>query len=533
MKYLTLFFVLLCSVITQAQDSTLVLSNPIDISKDGWNTVLQLKNGNTMLFHFEMNRHTVVKVFDKAGKEIASRKVEFKNVDVTRLNQAYFVNLCEINNEAVLFISQDIDNLNTLMRLRFNSMTGSLIAEEKAIKSESFRKTTITCLIKKDDVENYAILTYTYTPVDSGASIKLIKFNNKHEVVNEVPFFIPVKREDELYLGSAQIDPCGDIVVTLVMSKIIQYGALNENTLILLYMPEGKDIFHISKMLIPDGLTISYAAFAKNTFADNINLFITMHQGERMKHFTMHQGGSVKHSVVSYIERYKRAMLIYSTDMSDAKIVTMKNERADDLIKQAGKKGSSEGSHYLAHSTNDRGVSTIVLENSDITLDVAQEWRYKDMYYSGKIYITQVDDNGTEIWATVIPKSNYLLRSETFPKVFGVTCREELYSSLCFNSQKSHYILFNDTESNFNKSLSDSLSDVYSYDTTNTVYYQIGKKNAITKRHFFNNTGTGVYNNIYPTSAHFMRQTQMLAVVSKQTAGKKSTIHIAWRKMED
>ena len=98
MKLLTRLFLFFAFVTTQtfAQDSTLIISQPVEIGADGWNKVLQLSNGNTMLFHFENSKLIRSVVFDKQGKQIASAKPETKKLDVNVLSNARFMGLYEI-----------------------------------------------------------------------------------------------------------------------------------------------------------------------------------------------------------------------------------------------------------------------------------------------------------------------------------------------------------------------------------------------------------------------------------------------------
>ena len=78
-----------------------------------------MKNGNTMLFHFEPRKAVVVKVFDTSHKEIASQKHVCKILDINYFYYAIFKGLYDINGEAVLFMEQEHLNKRQLVRGAF------------------------------------------------------------------------------------------------------------------------------------------------------------------------------------------------------------------------------------------------------------------------------------------------------------------------------------------------------------------------------------------------------------------------------
>src|SRR6185437_446824 len=100
-----LFFLLFFTATSLfAQDKACEVSSPIDLHLDGWNKVLLMRNGNTLLLHLEHNKPLVIKVFSKERKEIASQKYFCDVLDINTLDMASFKGFYDINGEAVLFI---------------------------------------------------------------------------------------------------------------------------------------------------------------------------------------------------------------------------------------------------------------------------------------------------------------------------------------------------------------------------------------------------------------------------------------------
>src|ERR1700743_209686 len=99
-KYIALFFSIMAFA-GYAQEKKYDISAPTDISRTGYNKVLCMKNGNTMLFHLELGKPMVVKVFDSLHKEVASQKCITRAIDESKFKEnSLFEGLFEVNGEA-------------------------------------------------------------------------------------------------------------------------------------------------------------------------------------------------------------------------------------------------------------------------------------------------------------------------------------------------------------------------------------------------------------------------------------------------
>lgn len=520
MKYLIAAFSIFLSLNVIAQDSTLLISAPIDISKDGWNKLLQFKNGNTALFHFEVNKSFLIKVFDASGKEIASKKYLPTIVDPTALDKAFFDGLYDINGEAVLFITQDIDNVQTLVRLRFNAMNAGIISEERIVKSDNFNKRISAYVLKHDASDDYSIFCYMDLQTDTATTVKLIKYNAKHEMIKEIPYTTTKKGIDEVSFVSADIDINGNILAAIQQSKIVQYPALYDRTLKILYMPANEDKFIPVSMSVENGLDIQSGRHTVNTFAENVN-FITSRK------WHVYDKGIHQYDIAT------QSMYIFPNDFSKVNNVSFRYNLANKILREvSGDSNSKFTGWVVAAITNDRGITTIISESKGIPRYFIDKWPNNAVMASGDICITQLDDLGNEMWATIVPKNNYYIVTETFPAVFHTTSRYEYYTSTFVNTPKRSYVLFNTTVENYNKSLNQKQADVFDYENTNAILYCVGKKNTVVKKYLVAGTEGESYT-ILPRSEHFRLENNKLAILASRKKDSKSTFHIAWRKMED
>lgn len=525
MKFIARFLLFIFIINTaKAQDSTIFISDPIDITQDGWNKVLQLSNGNTMLFHFEKRKGILVKVYDKTHKEISSKKHVPEILDINTLERTFFDALVEVNNEALLFVTQDIDNNETLIRLRYDGETGRFLGEEKVIKSQSFLKKTSTYVLTREGASDYAIFCYMSLPTDTITEVKLIRYNDKHQMIAEVPYTVRSKAYDNINFISAEMDQSGDIMTTLQLAKIIQYPVLYDYTYVLLYMPKDENKFVYSEVKMPTNMKVVNAKFTVNKFADNINMITT-------KEWLSAETKGLKNETVGSI---LQGMYIFPKDFSAVSSASFSCTKANEYIR---KHIDSNASKYygtiIDQNTDDRGITTVVFESKSMPESLYEKWIKYSPRAAGNLCVTKLDDKGDEIWATVIPKTHYYVQMESKPVVFYSKNTQDLFSTVSLNTSKNHYILYNESEENFKKADFEKQSQVFDYTTTNAVLYNINRKNIVTKRHFFSGNTDGQFMHIYPGSQSFHKANKILAIMMRKKAGKAESLHIAWRKMED
>ena len=127
LKHYFAILLLLLSFGATGQTTSWNKTTTIDLPETGWNKVLCMKNGNTLLFHFEVAKSVHVFVFDSGCKQVAELKHPCGKLDINNFKTSLFKGLYDINDEAVLFIEQEHNSWRELVRLRFNSRDGGLI----------------------------------------------------------------------------------------------------------------------------------------------------------------------------------------------------------------------------------------------------------------------------------------------------------------------------------------------------------------------------------------------------------------------
>lgn len=521
MKKLTFFTLLWLAVFTtRAQsDPSSFISSPIDISTAGWNKVLQMQNGNTLLFHFEWKKNAIVKVFDKDHKEIATVKPEFRLMDLRQIDNAVFSGLMDVNGEATLFISQQVDNVKSLVRLRFSGIDGKLVEEERIVKSASLSKETITRVLRGLDDSGYNIACFTYKEPDTAAIIKLIQYNSSHIVENELTYEIPTYGYDYASLQSAGEDRSGNILLVSSLSKIIQYPELMDQTLALAYLPKGAKKFITNKIMLPERVGLGSSAFTVNQFAGSINMVVN-------KVWVTKYGKD-------YVRQEHEAIMILPESITGMKEKNLDHNIAD---KEFSRVTNDVNAHYYGNInsvyTSDAGKTTVIFEdhnkiNKD---DKVKNYRIR---CAADLCIAEYDDEGNEIWSTILPKANYYSPVNYPPVVFNTFSESELYHTVFLHNKRSHYILYNEIEQNFNKKLGDSLIATYDYDNADIVCYSINRKNEVSKQRILSDNDKGIHRQLYSGSVNYDIENNSIAGLMKQNKAGQTTLHLLWYKFID
>lgn len=526
MKKIALYLILLCcSFRLYAQDIPVEISEPIDISNFGWNKVLQMKNGNTLLFHFEIRKGMLIKVFDKNRKEISTQKYLPKVLDMNGINVAGYKGLYEIGGEAVLFISQDIMNHGTLLRLRFDANTGRAIAEDKALESPSFQHRNVGRVLKNPGEDEYYILsTYTTTTKENEIHLNLVKYSAKHEKLKELPLDIVAKdkKYDAVGLGHVNIDKSGAVLCLLQFSKMSSIPGVNDHMLMFVYTGKDDEKFLTREAELPTEVQTSNMYYTFNPFGQSFNIVL---ETNRVAGFT--EGAQTMK--LSYVQPL---VLITSSDFSSANLVELKDTMANKYFTANGANAWKYKGDILHIYTNNRGLTTAICRDQKLYYRGED---FNDINEPGVMGITQYDDKGAEIWATVVPKAPHYYNAvkEICPVVFSRTSEDGLFQTDCFNTKSGFYIVYNDVNHNFDKTLKDRpkpIGDVYQ---TNAVCYHLNRKREISKAYLLGKPEDGVFRHACNNSSMLDEFTAMYATVFEQRKGKDLSMHIAWCKVED
>ena len=545
MNYRTLLAVLSLLLCTNTVYADKVeLSEAIDMPNTGWNKVLQVSNGNTLLFHFEPRKSILVKVFDKDRKEVASEKFLGKTFDCGDLELSEFNGLYDINGEAALFFTQSILNNNTLMLLRFDAQTGKIIKEEALVRSPSFKARNTYSVVRNTVKGGYAVFCMKDLEANFKETLKLLVFDEKHTMAHEVP--VPISMDDYDFVEhvSTQCGNDGSYVVTLTYKKIIHFPNDIDRFLALCYLPDGSTAFSSVATKLPANTAPYFSMYTYNDFGGMLNLFLvnamTIYYKNGLQTLTR--------------EVYEPFMLMYNkADISSMKYTGISHKMANKYLQdQTGDTTTFIAPIPMTAYTNKYGMTTLISEENVLKLRIKNITTNRTLI--GHIVVTTMNDMGEETWSVILPKKQFV---ENVLTSYDLHNREKsarlfrradpnsdwLYqfvSHKSFMSPKGDcYVLYNDLPSNDHKNLASGVDSMYSnsadknYESTNAIFYKITKKREVSKSNLCNTSENGF---LYPAmieAGNFNEQTQTYSTIVLERSGDGYIHKLGWRVFED
>lgn len=502
-----------------SQDSSVVYSDPIDISDEGLNKLLLLKNGNTLLFHFESKKGIVIKIFNSKHNEILSKKYNsFSKLSTYKLGESRCENILEIKGETVVFISQRAGYKKKMIRLRFDSQTGTLKHEDDLYEALNYLKKGTGYLYCNPDSETYSILTCERKSVDtSQVSITFIKYNSSHQITKSIPVHIDYQYPERVeFIGSGH-NNTGALV--LVFRKVNYYVPKESNIVLqLLYLPVGSDSFSKSDFNLQAGFSPSRANCTFNGFAGTINIFLESVASEART--------SGKHTLA--FDYIANTLMVVNEDLTAPELKAINEDKISAYLKTNSYSGRFNG-EMLSRNTNRRGLTTMVSVNQNI---FQSDKEYDDFgLFSGDFGITQLDDHGNEIWGAVFPTGRVykqaLYQISGIP-IFNTLEEYCLYTKASILSNDNCYLLFNELDENFNKKLGDAFTPISDIKKTNAMYYQVDKRKKISKKYLFGEPTKGIYQQAFLGGMDYDKDKGICTLVMSIQKGEGRTNHIAW-----
>ncbi len=541
------FLLLLCNLFSFtlfAQSS--YYTSDIDIPREGWNKVLCMQNGGTVLLHFENDKAITVVTYDSSRNRLAEQKHLCRHLDVYILKLATFKGLYEVGGEAVLFMEQERMSRTRLIRLRFNAATAALIDETILTDEKSMNQRTINQVIKGKDDEGYAILHSVDVSQFRRCDIHVVYYNSAHVMTKDVPLAPDRKEHDYLDVLGAQSQPNG-IVVPVLLSKMASNATLHsdwigdkapvyEHIVDVYYLPkEGGPVRHtlidFSTDLVPYLSTYTF-----NPFAGKLNVHALSYIGYRYKFGTSLQWGDIMNNV----------FLAIDTGSMKTAFAIIKHKMATAAWRKADST-RSYGGIPLMTMTNDNGLTTMVSCAFSREYTATNTRNYHNNYLQ-HITVTQLDDDGNELYGVMLPLSQCVRTIDgTFsPDMF---CKrqtelpmqrnhpEQAYQRqfTAFNAymrKRELYIVFNDVKENFENNTGGQGDTVHDFSATEAFYYKMDRKRVISKHYLFDAPENDAYRSCFIESADFDEQRGVYASLVQYRKGKDITLHMAWKKLD-
>lgn len=560
MRLLLALLLYAVSCICHAQEKLYELSPPLNIKETGCNKVLCMKNGKTLLFHFERMKQILVKVFDGSHKEIVSRQDKYKAVDISLLEYATFKGLYEIGGEAVLFLDQDLMGKHCLLMLRYNADNGSLIEERLVGESKSENRRIKYYVMKHREEVGYEILFVMDKRHPKQNDMFIVYFNERHEAIKEKQLEIDRKKYDYLEIVGAESQPNG-VLITIGLDKpiiygratnmdfrlfgvsdhdsaIVEGGPVYDHFVAFYYLP--KDSADIKKgfMNVTESVFPFYSLYTYNPFAGAMNLLLYSQKPYKYLFGLNEQTGILSRNLFFKID---------PNDMT-AQVTLLKNKIANDTYRQQTDTGRSFEGMPMKLFTNENGLSTLVSQAYVRYGEPETHARYDYQDYLGNICVTQFDDNGNEIWGTVLPLAQYYNSNQKYlnekelcmrwqdQQLFG-DWPAEVYNRqfLSFNTYsngKDMFIIYNDYNKNFKNSLAKPGDTVYSFSTTNACFYKIDKQRNVGKHYLYGEPAVKEYKSSLIEGADYDEERGVYVSLVQCRKHNKTTLRMAWRRLE-
>ncbi|XZF13352.1 hypothetical protein ACTHGU_16315 [Chitinophagaceae bacterium MMS25-I14] len=471
-----------------------------------------MKNGYTLLFHFEKFKSVQVKVFDREHKLIAEQKHPCEFLDINTIDLAKFKNLIEINGEAVLFMEQPYLARESLIRIRFNGETGRIIKEEIIGRSGGGNDPVDFFVVKEAEKSEYAVLTARDIFHHPGSKTELNILDGKtHESIRKAELNIPgtftftslnkIKVENGIYycISSLYLYEDNKIKGAFLACSRLLPGDTAFSTRIIEMSPDE---------------TFDYSMLSYNDFAQAENLFVlnTYKTYKQVKGYT-------------FWERHCQSYFCpFSTStFQPGKIVPVSTGKLEEVLYSKLPRDTIHNAllyPQLMH-TNKNGASIVIYQEKSVIPKKSKMDYTKKLY--GNIGISILNDDGAEVFATAIPQRQYVFSEDR--DVFNYY---QIDGFSFIPSKTSYYIITNIHKDNFDRQVGDSLSATENTDASNTICYKIGKNRSVTRSWLLGTPTMDADNYALLSCCDFAPETNTYAVLVHRRKGDKTESCLAW-----
>lgn len=546
-KALLLICLLAVSAVTvYAQSPKIEISAPFDEPDDGWNKLLQVKNGNTLFFHFSKKGIAVV-VYDKSRKIASEQTITSELWEARKLRGSTINGLYEINGEAVLFLTQIVDRSVTLYRLRINTSTGTLI-EEKVISSiEQYKAGARWAMIyggvdpngfyvEKDPLSDaYAVVSVNSFAHESGERIKLSLYNGTHQELSKLFYGAP---------GSFKYIKFISMAVNDKEAILCAYGFNTEasggkdSKIILSRVKNRESAFEHQLLDFTDDFRATTGIMQYNPGSHMVQLLTLTLTSSKSQFFT---GKTTSYylPLLSYID---------PETLSIAFTKPVLCEKAGEYIAtHFNNKEAYSGVPQNMVINKDYSTTIITEELTQKTLTDSRTGAVMSQQTAlGNIGISEMDNAGVEKEGYGITKSqlsNGLIASFnqaektkgiwTYQQVAMMQAKNNHFLSFDYvSTEKNKYILFNDVTENFEKSDKEKKKTIIGISDCNTLCYKLGD-NKVEKAYLFGKPKDDDHNMFcYIQSSNYMKETNTYATLTVERNRRDKQSRIIWATFE-
>ncbi|PSL43368.1 hypothetical protein CLV51_10857 [Chitinophaga niastensis] len=207
MNYLrlpALLGILLWGAAAFAQVPIVTLGPAFEEPGDGWDKLMQLKNGNTIYLHFSKKDGLQVSVYNVQRELAVADTVRGQLWNAGDMESTEIDGIYEINGQPVIFLQQLVKYIPVLYRLVLDGQTGKLIREDKLGELPTIQHRSVfvqdnlashDCYVEKDpNSDYYAVALFAGGAIQKNDSIheriQVIHFSPAHEIINKGWFYL-------------------------------------------------------------------------------------------------------------------------------------------------------------------------------------------------------------------------------------------------------------------------------------------------------------------------------------------------------
>ncbi|RFS19100.1 hypothetical protein DVR12_25165 [Chitinophaga silvatica] len=257
---------------TQAQVPVVTLGPEFTVPEDGWDKLLQLKNGNTCYLNFNKKNGLTVTVYNSKREIVANDTINTQIWKATDLESTEVDGIFEINGQPVLFLQQLVKNSPILIRLVLDANTGKLLQEDKLGELPTVLHKSVMVsenlashdfYVEKDPKSDYyAIAAFNGSPIQKTDSlherISITHYSPSHKEINKGWFYL----QDTSYNYFSYIN------MAVAGKEKVYLATVGFNTKKETAVGEPKVFF---SALSPDSATFAHQIIPATTGASNVS----------------------------------------------------------------------------------------------------------------------------------------------------------------------------------------------------------------------------------------------------------------------
>ncbi|MGO4291470.1 hypothetical protein [Chitinophaga sp. RAB17] len=204
LRWPVLLGALLFSTLAFAQVPVVTLGPDFGEPGDGWDKLMQLKNGNTFYLHFSKKEGLSVSVYNAAHELTVTDTLHTQQWNSSDLESTEIDGIYEINGQPVIFLQQLVKYNPVLYRLVLDGETGKLVREDKLGELPSIQHRSVfvednlashDIYVEKDpNSDYYAVALFSGAAIQKNDSIheriQILHFSPTHDIINKGWFYV-------------------------------------------------------------------------------------------------------------------------------------------------------------------------------------------------------------------------------------------------------------------------------------------------------------------------------------------------------